>query len=383
MKYRKKLIFISAVVISVFTFQIYYMIPDKVLLQEGENYDFPPMISTFSGKNGTQLRLFGVLPLRTVKVNIVEKTELIPCGNTIGIRININGIMVVGMSDIRNSNGKKCLPAQSAGLREGDVIKKINNKEVTKITQLTQIINNSNGESLDITVERDNQTLSLKITPSLSNDDNSYKIGAWVRDNTSGIGTITYINPKNNRFGALGHGITDVDTGKIIPAGYGDILHSKIISVKKGERGSPGELRGVFSGTEKVGIVEENTEIGIYGRINKLISNNEPMPVGMRSQVRLGNAHILSNIESDKVEKYDVEIQKIMKNAINNKGMVVKITDERLLKKTGGIVQGMSGSPIIQDGKLIGAVTHVFINDPTRGYGTFIELMLNNTFIDQ
>ena len=379
MRNKKKLLLIMIAILAVFSYQIYYAIPNSVVIQEGEDYLFPPMIkSVTKGETSTQLRLFGILPLRTVEVNIVEKTHLIPCGNAIGIRINVNGLMVVAMSDVRNADdGKKYMPARQAGLRAGDIIKKIDNQEVTKTLELSQLIAESGGKTLDFEVLRDKETLNINVTPIMSRDDNGYRIGAWIRDRTSGIGTITYINPKNNTFGSLGHGITDADTGDLIPAGSGDILLSDIVGVTKGERGSPGELRGVFSPTEVIGDIKINSDLGVYGTVTDFANHvqNEPIPIATRSQIRPGKAHILSNIESDTVEQYDVEI----KNAVNNKGMIISITDERLLAKTGGIVQGMSGSPIIQDGKLIGAVTHVFINEPTRGYGTFIELMLNNT----
>ncbi len=378
MRKGNKVLLTAATVLMIFSYQIYYLIPGRVTVREGEKYNFPPFISSVENENGTQLRFMGLLPLRTVKVNVLEKTTLIPCGNTIGIKINVKGLLVVGLSEIRCESGRKYSPAQAAGLRKGDVIRSINDLKTETTSSLSAIIEKSGGETLNIETERNGRTIHLSVSPDFSTDDKAYKIGAWVRDSTSGIGTITYIDPNDNSFGALGHGITDADTGGIIPAGDGEVLRSEIIGIKKGERGSPGELKGVFASSGKIGKVNQNTETGVFGSIVMQEANKEPVPIGIRSQVHLGEAKILSNIEGEKVEEYSIEIQKVMKNAINNKGMVIRITDERLLKKTGGIVQGMSGSPIIQDGRLIGAVTHVFINDPTRGYGAFIELMLSN-----
>lgn len=373
----------SSVVIALFSFQIYYEIPSNVIIREGESYEFPPMITATADSGKAKLKFLGILPLRTVSVNVVNVTELIPCGNSIGVRINVDGVMVVGISDFRDEGGKKSRPAQVAGLRTGDVIRKVNGEKITRISGLSKALENSSGDPVEVLIERKNTQTELTVTPVWSQDDNTYKIGAWVRDGTSGIGTITFINPKDNTFGALGHGITDVDTGEIIPVGNGDLLYADIIGIRKGERGNPGELKGVFSGSRKIGDIKLNSEIGVYGTVETQSFDQQPIPIALRSQIKPGKAHILSNIDEDKVEKYDIEVQKVMKNSITNKSMVIKITDQRLLEKTGGIVQGMSGSPIIQDGRLIGAVTHVFVNDPTRGYGTFIELMLNNTKFDE
>ncbi|OQB15280.1 MAG: SpoIVB peptidase precursor [Firmicutes bacterium ADurb.Bin193] len=379
---RKKLLSLSVFLTIVFIFNIYFTIPKSVTLQEGEVYDFPPLVQASKDTQGIQLKLFGFLPLKTVQVNTVEKTELIPCGNTVGIRISVDGVMVVGFSDFRLADGKKICPAKIGGLKEGDIIKSVNGVRVSNISGFSGEINSLNGKSAKLEVVRANAVHLLSVTPEFSKEDNAYRIGAWVRDSTSGIGTITFINPKNNTFGALGHGITDVDTGKIIPADGGDVILSRIVGVKKGLKGSPGELKGIFSLSKTIGNVLENRETGVYGKISGIEYPKKPIPTAMRSQIKTGHATILSGIENERVEEYAIEIQKIMKNSVNNKGMIIKITDEKLLKKTGGIVQGMSGSPILQNGLLVGAVTHVFINDPTRGYATFIDLMLNDTIID-
>ena len=384
MRNRIKLFLAATVAAAVFSFQIYYQIPRKVIVLEGEDYNYPPMITAAPQDGKAQLKLLGLLPLRTVSVNVVDVTELIPCGNSVGIRINVDGVMVVGISDFKGEDGKRTQPAQSAGLRPGDIIRTVNGEKVSKISEFTDKLDKSGGEPLTFLTERGGKQQDVTVTPTWSQDDRAYKIGAWVRDSTSGIGTITFINPKDNSFGALGHGITDVDTGRIIPAGNGDLLSADIVGIKKGEKGSPGELRGMFSDSGKQGNILRNSEIGVYGTVeNTSFGEEKPIPIAMRSQIKEGAAFILSNIEGGKVERYNIEIQRVMQNSDSNKSMIIKITDERLLAKTGGIVQGMSGSPIIQDGRLIGAVTHVFINDPTKGYGTFIELMLSNTKFDE
>ena len=372
----RKLLYALTVSI-IFSIQIYNLAPQHLALRDGDNYPLPPFISGLKDSSDTHLKLFGFVPIKTVEVDIVPKIDLIPCGNTIGVKINICGAMIVGFAEIHSADGKKYNPAKNAELKIGDVIKKVNGNFVENIDILSKIVENGKGEDLTVEVARGNLTQTVHVKPELAREDNAYKIGAFVRDSTSGIGTLTFIEPKSKVFAALGHPIADSDTGGIISVGNGQILRSNIVGVQKGARGSPGELRGVFGGSQKIGNIQQNNDAGIYGKMETVNTENKPMPIAMRSEIKEGKAYILSNIEGDKVEKYEIEIQKVMRNSYDNKGIVIKVTDERLIKKTGGIVQGMSGSPIIQNDKLVGAVTHVFVNDPTRGYGTFIELMLD------
>jgi stage IV sporulation protein B len=374
-----KAVFLFLLITCTLSCQIYNLVPSRVIIGEGEDFRLPPLISAAEGAKGTQLKLFGFLPFKTVEVNVLQKTKLIPCGSCVGIKININGAMVIELSSIQGIDGKKYSPASSAGMKKGDIITKIDDKQITKISDLKECIENSGGRELTFEVKRQNGVKYLKIKPILSNDDNMYKIAAWVRDGTSGIGTVTYIDPKDNTFGALGHGITDIDTGKIMPAGEGTILSSSITGINKGKRGSPGELKGVFNASSKMGVVTENNDNGVFGTLwEKPNLQMRPMEVAVRSQIMRGEAYILSNIEGKAVKKYKINIESIMKNSAGNKGMIIKITDEELLEKTGGIVQGMSGCPIIQNNRIIGAITHVFINDPARGYATFIDVMINS-----
>ncbi len=225
---------------------------------------------------------------------------------------------------------------------------------------------------------RDGKTNTVQIEPVYSPADKAYKLGVWVRDSIQGIGTVTFFDEETNRFGALGHGIYDVDTGGLMSLKQGHITSAQLTDIVKGEKGVPGELEGFIAADEVLGDITKNTEIGIFGDAKTAAFTGDSYPIGVQTEVEENKATILSNIAGDTVIPYEIEIEQVNHFAKdNNKGMVIHVTDERLLEQTGGIVQGMSGSPIMQNGKLIGAVTHVFVNDPTRGYGIFIENMLN------
>jgi len=340
------------------------------------------------GTVNISMRILGLIPIKTVQVDVVPYREVVACGNTIGVKLKIEGILVVGMSDIETHEGKKVLPAKEAGIKPGDLIIEVNEKPINSIDALIKEIDNSNGQEIKLKYKRDKKTEVITVKPIKSIEDNKYHLGMWVRDSTAGIGTLTFYDPKNNAFGALGHGITDVDTGALMPVENGEIVESNILTIVKGRSGNPGELKGVLIEERKeLGAIMKNSPYGIYGVLNKDMLHKFPnklYPVGLRNEVELGKASILSNIDGKTVDEYEIEIQKISKKPSNKqKGMVIKIKDSELLEKTGGIVQGMSGSPIIQNGKLIGAVTHVLVNDPTRGYGIFIENMLKNTVDEQ
>ena len=236
---------------------------------------------------------------------------------------------------------------------------------------------------MQIQYVRNGEVANTVIRAVRSVEDNRYHLGLWVRDNTAGIGTLTFYDPESNVFAALGHGITDIDTGTLMSVSTGEILESEILDIKKGRQGIPGELRGVFVENEnKLGEITSNTQSGIYGRLYENSLARLPQkayPIGVRSQVQTGKASILANVDGKKVEEFEILIEKINRQNTNGtKGMIIRIVDPKLLEMTGGIVQGMSGSPIIQNGVLVGAVTHVLVNDPTRGYGIFIEFMLKN-----
>lgn len=309
-----------------------------------------------------------------------QQTAVVPGGKSIGVTLSTNGVMVVGLSDLSVGNGQQVSPAKVAGIKSGDIIKSFNNQPVNDVAELSAAIAGSGETYCPITLSRDNKTVKTTILPQTSANDGQIKIGAWVKDAASGIGTITFYNPETKFFAALGHGICDTDSGNIIDVSDGEILSSTIVSVDKGEKGSPGELNGVFSeNSTRLGHITKNHSGGICGSVTDDFSlSNQKVFIANKEEIKTGAAYILANVEGNLIEKFDIEIIRILPQYDNtsSKNMIIKITDRKLLEKTGGIVQGMSGSPIVQNGKLAGAVTHVFVNDPTRGYGIFIENML-------
>lgn len=342
-------------------------------------------VSFSSDKGGSvklNLHFFGVLPIKTVNVDIVSNKEVVACGNTIGVKLKLQGILVIGISDV-DCNGQKIIPVRSSGIKPGNVITRINDKAVGSIDELVNAISSSAGKPIKINYNNGNETAEARVLPVISSDDNEYHIGLWVRDSTAGIGTLTFYDMDTGRFGALGHGITDIDTGTLMSVKSGEIMESNILGVKMGKSGEPGELKGMFTDGFSLGTILNNSNIGIYGKLNSGAMQRiagRVYPIGVRAEIKEGPATILSNIDGKKIEEYKILIQKVSRQNMNgSKGMIIKIADERLLSTTGGIVQGMSGSPIIQNGKIIGAVTHVLVNDPSRGYGIFIEAMLKTT----
>jgi len=301
-----------------------------------------------------------------------ETRELIPVGHTVGIKLFSDGVVVVGLEEVETENGAAS-PGTACGLRLGDVIDSVDGKAVESSEQFAAML--QCGGTVDLCVCREGQDLTLPATPALGAD-GTYRLGAWVRDSMAGIGTVTFYDPVSGAFGALGHGITDADTGLLLPMRDGAVMGSVVKAVKKGSAGDPGELRGDFDLTEDMGMLTDNTCRGVFGVIpNWQPVAGQPLPVAGREDVRTGRAVIRSNVEGDAVEEYEIRILRLL-GSEGERNMLLEVTDPRLLERTGGIVQGMSGSPIIQDGKLVGAVTHVLVNDPTRGYGIFIENML-------
>lgn len=296
--------------------------------------------------------------------------EVIPSGECIGVKMYTDGLIVVNTSELKDQNGKTKNLAHEYGIKKGDVIKKINGSKATSSHDFADTVTGSGGRAVTLTIERDNQTTEKKVKPIKTDD--GYKLGIWLRDSTAGLGTITFFT--EDSFAALGHGICDIDTGNIMPIHRGIIQECTITSIVKGSNGSPGAITGNIEGIEK-GKITKNTEIGIFGTLNTPPSGNA-LPVADKKEVKTGDAVILADVDGNGVKEYSIEIKRIFPPMSDTKDMVIKITDSSLIEKTGGIVQGMSGSPIIQGGKLVGAVTHVFVNDPTRGYGIFIENML-------
>jgi len=306
-----------------------------------------------------------------------EMKKVIPGGMTVGIRINTNGVMVLGVDYVNDESGTARKPADGI-LNPGDLILSVNGNYVENKEDLRREIESSNGD-IRLSVKREGELFEKTLVPIKCPQDNINKLGAWVRDSTQGIGTITYINPETLKFGALGHGIMDIDTKKLMCIRSGEVWDANVKSIKKGRRGAPGELLGDIARGTNFGDVRMNNAYGLYGMVDNNIDwlIKEPIFIASKDEVIPGPASILTNIGSCNVVEYDIVIETLNKNSSDNsKGIVIRIVDERLLDKTNGIVQGMSGSPIIQNGKLLGAITHVFVQEPTKGYGIFIEHML-------
>ena len=324
----------------------------------------------------SNLMLFNLIPIKEVNVQVVQEKEVIPCGIPFGIKMFTEGVVVVGMADVKTDSGN-CNPAKDAGLKTGDVILSIDNCQVNTNEEVSKRILNCQGQKLILCVRRSNVTFTTELTPVKSAADQSYKAGLWVRDSSAGIGTLTFYDADQGTFAGLGHGICDVDTGEILPLLNGEIVTAAISGVTKGVKGTPGELRGYFSDNRAIGNLYANLETGVYGSMLRQPVSNQAVPVAMKQEVKPGEAQVLTTIDGVTPAYYSIEIERVnYKENQPTKNMVIRITDSRLLENTGGIVQGMSGSPIIQNGKLIGAVTHVLVNDPARGYAIFAENML-------
>lgn len=387
-----KLFIFSIIIIAVICgLRIYseYNIPDKYYIFEKDTNNFESMFNSvkFSPVTSTvtieddnysvDFKLLGILPIKKSKIEIVDEKSLMAGGNTFGIKLYTDGVLVISLTDIETDDGKTN-PAHESGLKIKDVIMTVDGTKITGSEHLTECVKQCGGKALTLGVKRDKIYFEVKVTP-VKDRTGIYRLGCWVRDSTAGIGTITFYDVVNKTFAGLGHGICDSDTGELMTLSYGKALHAEIFSVIKGTSGTPGELRGTFDESKRIGTLYKNCDTGIFGTIETSYNpDGEIYPIAFKQDIHEGNAQILCTIDENGVRSYDIEIVHIYTNATkSSKNMVISVTDENLIEKTGGIVQGMSGSPIIQDGKIIGAVTHVMINDPTKGYGIFIENMLN------
>ncbi|MDF2543600.1 MAG: hypothetical protein K0S47_3318 [Herbinix sp.] len=336
--------------------------------------------SSQTGKYKVSLKLFGLFNFKNISLDVIDTIELIPCGDPIGIYVETDGILVLGSGRVTGADGLNYEPIANK-LKSGDYVLAINDVKVSDKSELINEIQKSEGKDIVLLVRRNDEELTIKITP-VKTAAGNYKIGAWIRDNTQGIGTLTFVST-NGKFGALGHGITDIDTGLLMEIKDGSIYAAEIMSIIKGKEGEPGELIGMIRQNDKykIGNIQNNTYQGIYGDVDneyRKLYEKKALEIGLKQEVEKGKATILCCVENE-IREYEIEIESIdISNNNHSKGIVIRITDERLLNLTGGIVQGMSGSPIIQNNKIIGAVTHVFIQDSTKGYGTFIENMVNN-----
>lgn len=364
-------------------------IPDEIFVYADEETDWEtffqePLISydetvevSQNGSYQIRCKWLGVLPLKTIKVHTVEKQEVLVSGSPVGIYMETKGVLVIDSGEITDREGIRRTPAEHI-IQSGDYICEIDGKVLTGKRQLMQLVRENQGEPMELQVIRHQETIKLEMTP-VETEDGSYKLGIWVRDNIQGIGTLTYVEP-NGTFGALGHGISDADTGERLEISDGDLYRADILSICKGTAGTPGELRGVINYREenRIGTICGNSQYGIRGQMEpgKYTESMKKIPTGLKQEIQTGKAEIRCDI-GDGIREYQCEILEIDSNAKDtNKCFVLRITDDDLLSRTGGIVQGMSGSPVLQNGKLIGAITHVFVNDPTKGYGIFIENMM-------
>ncbi|WP_180321253.1 SpoIVB peptidase [Mesobacillus jeotgali] len=339
------------------------------------------------GKDEMVLELAG-FPVKKVDVNVLKDFKVRPGGQSIGVKLNTVGVLVVGHHQVQADEGRVS-PGEKAGIKKGDIITEINGQQIEKMADVGPFVKQAgeDGKPLDVVIKRENEKIKTQLQPEKDVNENTYKLGLYIRDSAAGIGTMTFYHPQSKKYGALGHVISDMDTKKPIVVGDGQIVRSTVTSIEKGGKGNPGEKLARFSSDrEVIGNIRRNSPFGIFGELNKDISNgvfDKPLPIALSHQVKEGPAKILTVVNNDEVNLFDIEIvSTIPQKFPATKGMVIKVTDPELLEKTGGIVQGMSGSPIIQGDKLVGAVTHVFVNDPTSGYGVHIEWMLNEAGID-
>ena len=378
----------AAAVFSVLIFSVIIYgsgtLPDEIVITESDKPDFGLLFSSedepalAAGTGNTiafrsTVNALKVIPVKNITVNITKRRYVGIGGDVFGIKLYTKGVIVVSIDSVTTENGIKD-PAVEAGLKCGDIITHINGKDALNSAQMTQAVEQSDGKALKLTVDRNGEKLEMNLRPELSVNGN-YKAGIWVRDSSAGIGTVTFYDDESRIFGGLGHGVCDIDTGKIMPLNNGEAVRAKINGFYKSTAGNPGELCGVFSDIA-LGNLRLNGETGVYGELLQP-SGAKTIPVALENEVRLGKAKIITTIDENGPQYYDIEITKIYPSSdLSTRNMIIKVTDPELLEKTGGIVQGMSGSPIVQNSMLVGAVTHVFVNDPTQGYGIFANRMI-------
>ena len=324
-------------------------------------------------------KLFNLFNIKRLKVNVLDPDRYFAGGETLGFSLQSKGVILIGGNYILSKNGIE-RPFENSGLKTGDIITKINGIEINNSQDISKILENFEGGSIRLTVNRSGNIFEVDICPALDSMSNTYKLGLWVKEDAVGIGTLSFVNATTKRFGSLGHSINDSETNECIEVSGGNIYTSKILGIKKGNSGKAGELIGTFNRENVLGSVDKNCDYGVYGFVDcveSVTKNKTSVDIGGRLSAKPGKAQILSALDGDEIKAYDIEIIKTnFQQSCNEKSMVIRVVDKELIAKTGGIVQGMSGSPIIQDGKLIGAVTHVFVNDATKGFGIYIDWMI-------
>ena len=383
-KFIKNLI-IAITVITLFLMVYgFYTVPDEIYGISGENIRVNNLYTvTYSqgstrtadkeGRYDVSVNLFNTIPIKNSSLTVSDRYYVVPSGEIFGLRLFTEGVLIIKTETVDTEKGSVS-PCDMAGLKKGDVILKVDGKDTVSSNALSELLSKGDKTAFSIEYERNGRKHTTVLNTYYSLSQGKYKAGMWIRDSAAGIGTMTFYEPLTGAFAGLGHGVCDIDTAELLPFSDGDIVKSKITGCYKGEKGKAGELCGMFT-CETIGTLLSNNKIGVYGVLGGVSADREAIPIALSHEVKEGKAQIISTIDESGHCRYDEEISKINASSAENKNMVVKITDEKLIDKTGGIVQGMSGSPIIQDGKLIGAVTHVMVNDPTKGYGIFAETM--------
>jgi len=385
---------VSALFIGISAVTHYYskILPENITSETLSNVkiaDYPEIVCGKPVTNGeiipvsnqATLSLFGAIPVKNVEIREAEAPVVCAGGFPFGIKLLMDGVMVTELGKVENTDGNFICPAEIAGIKTGDIICLADNTPIASNTELQEVINDSSGRTVKLTVMRDGEEKIIMLDPVYSENSNTWKGGMWVRDSIAGIGTVTFIDKSTGEFAGLGHPICDSDTREIVPINTGEAVPVEITEVTKGIAGIPGALHGNFSGSESYGILTKNRNTGIYGKLTdsalrEIALNSEEYKIGYRQEIKTGEAFIITSVKGNKPEKYSINIENIDYSSTDDtKNMMIRITDERLLNITGGIVQGMSGSPIIQNEKLIGAVTHVFVSSPEKGYGIFAENM--------
>lgn len=374
-KYSKILYFIfTAMLIGI-------SINSSRIFMGGYHNEVIPSVNNYSKMLSSKMDLLEVE--NVAKTNYTKSSDIMvyPGGKPLGIKINTKGALVIALSDIEVEGEKVQSPAALAGIAVGDSIIEVNDNEIKRAEDIATYVGREKGKLIKVKVLRKGEEMYFHVNPIVSKNDDKFKLGLWVRDSVAGVGTLTFYHEESGKFGALGHPITDVDTATIMSVGKGEIVDSNIVSVRKGSKGNPGELRGIFTESNKIlGSVDLNTTAGVFGTGCKdLISSNfcNPISVGFKNEVKVGKAQILTTIDGSEPQLYDIVIEKLLNQSeADGKSMVIRITDPICLEKTGGIIQGMSGSPIIQDGKMVGAVTHVLVNKPDTGYAIYMDWMM-------
>lgn len=395
MKKRYFFIILILLVILVYASNI-TQLPSRIFLLNGENIQLKRVFGvefkrknkevqeTWQDKNlettKMDVMLFGNMKVKEIAVTTYPRIKVIPTGNLIGLKLYTNGALVIGTTEVKNIENKIEKPYESINIKEGDTILEVDHQEIDSTQTLQKIVNESNGRDIEIKYARAGETYTANIKPANTAKD-EYKLGLWIRDSASGVGTMAFYEPESKKFAALGHGISDGDTGELLDIQTGELVNSKIVSVSKGRKGIPGEIKGSIAKQATIGTVMQNTNFGIFGSLNEnIITNNKysaGLEIALRDEIELGEATILSTVNNNDTQEYKVEITSIdSENKSNNKSMQIKITDEKLLNNTGGIICGMSGSPIIQNNKIVGALTNVLVSDPQIGYGVFADIMI-------